>query len=170
MNEAGNVQTRMRNAGFREKDKNTDACCLFCNYYQIDEGSPVCHFLGIKFGNNFPGEDYICRNYDSGVFDNLVDGIKKEMDEKEKAQEKPKEGCYIATAVYGDYDAPEVMVLRKFRDDVLKKSQAGRLFIKIYYALSPKMAEKFKNYKVINQKIKMILDQIVIKLKEKFEW
>ncbi|RGH49656.1 hypothetical protein DW894_04500 [Ruminococcus sp. AM41-10BH] len=169
MNEAGNPQTRMRNAGFREKDKNTDDCCLFCDYYQMDNGSPVCHFLGIKFGDNFSGEDYICRNYNSSVFDNLVDGIKKEMDEKEKTQEKSKEGCYIATAVYGDYDAPEVMVLRKFRDDILKKSLAGRLFIKIYYALSPKMAEKLKNHMFINKKVKMILDQIVLNLKEKFD-
>ena len=77
MNEAGNPQTRMRNAGFREKDKNTDDCCLFCDYYQMDNGSPVCHFLGIKFGDNFAGEDYIGRNYNSSVFDKLVDGRKK---------------------------------------------------------------------------------------------
>ena len=25
-------------------------------------------------------------------------------------------GCYIATMVYGDYDEPQVMVLRDFRD------------------------------------------------------
>ena len=49
-----------------------------------------------------------------------------------------KEGCYIATCVYGSYDCPEVMTFRRFRDSVLKRSVPGRAFIRCYYALSPK--------------------------------
>lgn len=45
--------------------------------------------------------------------------------------------CYIATAVYGDYYAPEVMVLREFRDNYLMKSFLGRKFVSFYYAYSP---------------------------------
>lgn len=44
------------------------------------------------------------------------------------------EGCFIATAVYGDRNAPEVQTLREFRDDVLARSLAGRLFISAYYS------------------------------------
>lgn len=51
--------------------------------------------------------------------------------------------CYIATAVYGSYDCDEVIILRKFRDEKLKKSLVGRTFIKIYYALSPMLVRKF---------------------------
>ena len=41
------------------------------------------------------------------------------------------EGCFIATVCYGSYNAPEVVVLRKFRDEVLSHSFAGKLFVKI---------------------------------------
>ena len=45
--------------------------------------------------------------------------------------------CYIATAVYGDASAPEVMVLRQFRDKFLMKSVIGRKLVGVYYAYSP---------------------------------
>lgn len=41
--------------------------------------------------------------------------------------------CYIATMVYGSYDSPEVRVLRRFRDEVLKQSEIGRKLIQVYY-------------------------------------
>jgi cold shock CspA family protein len=48
--------------------------------------------------------------------------------------------CYIATAVYGDHYAPEVIALRRFRDETLARSAPGRWFIAIYYRLSPPVA------------------------------
>ena len=39
--------------------------------------------------------------------------------------------CYIATMAYGDYDHPQVMILRKFRDDTLSNTFFGRSFIQI---------------------------------------
>ena len=53
------------------------------------------------------------------------------------------EGCYIATCVYGSYDAPEVLTLRKFRDEILKKHRLGRAFIRCYYAISPHLVKCF---------------------------
>lgn len=52
-------------------------------------------------------------------------------------------GCYIATAVYGGYDCPEVRVLRRFRDDSLQSSKSGRAFVYVYYAISPFMVSRF---------------------------
>lgn len=52
-------------------------------------------------------------------------------------------GCYVATAVYGSYDCPEVWVLRRFRDFKLAKSAAGRGFIRAYYAISPSLVRRF---------------------------
>lgn len=70
-------------------------------------------------------------------------------------------GCYIATMAYGNYDHPQVMVLREFRDEVLSKSQFGKWFIKTYYHYSPKMAERMKNKKMLNTLIRKVLNQFV---------
>ena len=48
--------------------------------------------------------------------------------------------CFVATAAYGNYDAPEVIFLRAFRDDSLSQSILGRGFIRIYYSVSPSLA------------------------------
>jgi hypothetical protein len=71
------------------------------------------------------------------------------------------DGCYIATMVYGNYDHPQVLILRQFRDDVLSKSKIGKWFIKTYYFYSPKMVEKLQHNKTINTFIRKILNQIV---------
>ena len=41
--------------------------------------------------------------------------------------------CFVATAVYGDVNAPEVRTLRDFRDNVLAESGLGRAVIALYY-------------------------------------
>lgn len=70
-------------------------------------------------------------------------------------------GCYIATMVYGDYDHPQVMVLRNFRDTYLAKRDWGKRFIRFYYKHSPGWVERLKNHKRINQAIKLILDSFI---------
>lgn len=77
-----------------------------------------------------------------------------------------REGCYIATAVYGSYDAPEVMALRGFRDNVLAKSCLGRTFIRIYYMISPPIAERLKDAKRINRCVRYILDRLIMWLRD----
>ena len=61
--------------------------------------------------------------------------------------------CFIATAVYESDEAPEVIILRKFRDDILNLSKLGQYFIKFYYFFSPPIA-KFLSKK---SKLKVIV-------------
>lgn len=70
-------------------------------------------------------------------------------------------GCYIATMVYGDYDDAQVLVLRKFRDNVLTQYQLGRQFIKYYYIHSPALVEKWKDNHFLNRIIKNILNLLI---------
>lgn len=58
-------------------------------------------------------------------------------------QTSGKNGCYVATCVYGSYDCPEVWVLRRYRDQKLAKTRRGRLFIRLYYAVSPTLVKWF---------------------------
>jgi len=77
------------------------------------------------------------------------------------SQLNPSDGCYIATMAYGDYDHPQVMVLRQFRDLYLSNRGWGRKFINFYYANSPHWVEVLKNHKHINVLIRKILDSFV---------
>ena len=71
------------------------------------------------------------------------------------------EGCYIATCVYGSYDCAEVLVLRRFRDTVLKRSKCGRMFIRTYYAVSPHIVRIFSKYRWFHKFWKCILDKVI---------
>ena len=75
-----------------------------------------------------------------------------------------KKGCYVATAVYGSYDCPEVWTLRRFRDEFLNKRRLGRLLVKIYYKISPRLILTFGSIKLIKNINRKILDKIVRKL------
>lgn len=74
-------------------------------------------------------------------------------------------GCYIATMVYGDYDHPQVLILRNFRDKYLLEKQWGRLFVKLYYKYSPLLVERLKDHRMINNGIRKILDCFINQIK-----
>lgn len=74
------------------------------------------------------------------------------------------DGCYVATAVYGSYDCPQVWTLRRYRDVVLRKTQWGCLFVSFYYAISPFFVRHFGNSAVIKKIWKYPLDRIVSRL------
>ncbi len=72
--------------------------------------------------------------------------------------------CFIATAVYEDAFSPEVMALRKFRDQVLMPTTAGRLFVAFYYFVSPPLARWLKKHERARRPIRWLLDRIVTRV------
>ena len=76
-------------------------------------------------------------------------------------------GCYVATAVYGSYDCPQVWTLRRYRDYTLAETWYGRAFIRTYYAISPTLVKWFGNTKWFKKMWKGKLDRMVADLNAK---
>lgn len=92
-----------------------------------------------------------------------VESVKK-YDSSYAAPEFQTGGCYIATAVYGSYDCPEVWTLRRFRDYTLAETWPGRAFIKTYYAISPTLVKWFGETEWFKLMWRGPLDRLVSRL------
>lgn len=73
-------------------------------------------------------------------------------------------GCYVATAVYGSYDCPQVWTLRRYRDYTLAETWYGRAFIRTYYAISPTLVKWFGHTDWFKKMWKGRLDRMVADL------
>lgn len=73
-------------------------------------------------------------------------------------------GCYVATAVYGSYDCPQVWTLRRYRDYTLAETWYGRAFIRTYYAISPTIVKWFGKTEWFRKMWKGKLDRMVSEL------
>ena len=76
-------------------------------------------------------------------------------------------GCYVATAVYGSYDCPQVWTLRRFRDYTLAETWYGRAFVKTYYAISPTLVKWFGETTWFKKIWRVPLDKLVSRLQNK---
>lgn len=99
-------------------------------------------------------------------YDVAIDNTSKNINTTKIEPTQNKDGCYIATSVYGSYDCPSVWTLRRFRDYYLRKSVIGRLFIGLYYKISPKMVARFGENKIFKKITKIILDFFIGLLKK----
>lgn len=74
-------------------------------------------------------------------------------------------GCFIATAAYGSYLDPHVMVLRHFRDDVLLQSELGTAFVKFYYKHSPPIADFIAEHDTLRMIMRLALTPLIFAVK-----
>ncbi len=91
----------------------------------------------------------------------------KDIDPSYVIPERPRGGCYVATAVYGSYDCPEVWTLRRYRDCDLAETWYGRVFIHTYYAISPTLVKWFGHTAWFKKMWKGKLDRMVKNLQDK---
>lgn len=74
-------------------------------------------------------------------------------------------GCFIATAAYGSYLEPEVMLLRKFRDNYLLTNSVGISLVDFYYATSPPIADYIAGHQALRTITRYGLTPIVYGVK-----
>ena len=73
--------------------------------------------------------------------------------------------CFIATAAYGSRLAPEVTLLRKFRDRCLMKNGLGRKLADAYYRWSPPIAGYIEKHPSLKPLVRWALSPIVQAIK-----
>ena len=71
-------------------------------------------------------------------------------------------GCFIATAAFGDYDHPMVILLRELRDQFLLNNQWGSDFVSAYYQYSPPIAQWISKSNAAQYFTSMILMPLVL--------
>lgn len=82
----------------------------------------------------------------------------------------PKGFCFIATATFDSFDAPEVSFLREYRDSVLLQNQVGKLFVQVYYRCSPPIAHLIGSSHAFRRWSRIVLSRLVKHLERNRRW
>lgn len=69
--------------------------------------------------------------------------------------------CFIATAAFGSSTAPQLDILRSFRNQFLLSNTLGRWFVKKYYKYSPKWAQKIKRKESAKAFVRATLSPVI---------
>ncbi len=123
----------------------------------------TCFKKAMSINNTFRKKTMCGNLFSDESLDRLFNQIKK-YDSSYSVEIKKQSGCYVATAVYGSYDCPEVWTLRRYRDYSLALTWYGRLFITLYYSISPTIVKWFGHTKWFNNLWRSKLDRMVKKL------
>jgi len=79
-------------------------------------------------------------------------------------ESKASGGCFIATACFGGENHPKVLLLRRYRDEVLIYSTFGRAFVAYYYRYSPPIASRLRHSKQFCNLIRFVVVEPAVKL------
>ncbi len=102
-------------------------------------------------------EDYKKSAKNKDVFDRIL-----------KQARKKKGRCFIATAAFEDPLHPTVVTLTKFRDEILITHGFGKAFIKVYYKVSPPVADILDHSELLKSVTRKSLSSVARHLTRKY--
>jgi len=85
----------------------------------------------------------------------------------EHAPEEKRGGCFIATAAYGTVMVAEIDTLRDFRDRKLNLNILGKNMVRLYYAVSPPIANVIARSENMRALVRLNLKPIIHTLKSR---
>jgi hypothetical protein len=132
------------------------------NYTQsIDVGdSTSCVISGIQAGATYymAVTAYDDSRNESGFSNEIVYAAPPESG---PASSSSGSRCFIATAAFGSPMAPEVVLLRAFRDSYLLTNGPGRIFVEFYYWISPPIADFISRDEHLKQITRIALTPVI---------
>lgn len=146
------------------------------NATELAEGS-YCG-IAIEFHPNFyeDSEGSLTVYTDSGENRTiLLRGVLQEENETEPVDTENSDGnqsdddhCFIATAAYGSIMEPDVVILRKFRDDYLLSGVVpyGEEFVGVYYKYSPPVAQVISKNTLLKTIVRGVLFPLILFIKQ----
>lgn len=88
---------------------------------------------------------------------------KGDVKHEEFNQKAVDQRCYVASYLYGPYDCRTAR-LRKFRDDRLIGTLAGRACVSCYYTISPALVSLARRSKVVRRVVNSLVNCVVARL------
>ena len=93
----------------------------------------------------------------SGIKDRSVLATLPNLGKSRKGSITDNTGCFIATACCGSAEAPEVVVLRQYRDLCLMPHAMGRAIVLLYFRMSPPLADKLRAFPRVQAALRRFL-------------
>ncbi|MCX5687588.1 MAG: PKD domain-containing protein, partial [Candidatus Omnitrophica bacterium] len=145
-------------------DKNIEELTLDVYWYDEDTGE----WKILADSLVFPKENIVTVKTSHFTIFGIAGAEKKVKDiplpenSDQQNSDSPGGGCFIATAAFGSSMTREVVVLRKFRDRYLLKSETGKKFVNTYYRFSPPIAEFIKHSPFLRFLTRILIKSLVI--------
>lgn len=95
-----------------------------------------------EFNNNMPAAHSITPDYEKFLRERIDQAAQaiKEIDPNytpPSVEKKTADACFVVTATMGDFNHPDVVYLRHFRDEWIRKQYGGEVFVNAYYSVGP---------------------------------